>query len=102
MAKTLMDFQTFEKLANDYATVIPVINKTVDQLRTSVEDARKGWQGDANNAFTGYAGQLELEIKQVNHDLGVVADALQTSEKKVAQADHESTGGFTSLSTNFA
>ncbi|MFI5779337.1 WXG100 family type VII secretion target [Nocardia sp. NPDC051570] len=96
-----LDFVNFQKHANDYAAVIPPINKTVDALNTSVQDAKSGWEGDANTAFTNFANALDEKIRKVNKDLGAVSDALNTGEKTVATSDHESTSGFTSLSSTY-
>ncbi|MRH89368.1 hypothetical protein GFY24_18260 [Nocardia sp. SYP-A9097] len=97
-----LDFATFQKYANDYAAVIPPINKSVDNLGTSVEQAKAGWAGDANNAFTRFATELEEKIRKVNQDLGLVSDALNTGEKTVANSDNESMSGFTSLASTYS
>ncbi|MET7768243.1 WXG100 family type VII secretion target [Nocardia sp. NPDC005366] len=97
-----LDFATFQKYANSYAAVIAPINKTVDNLRDSVEAAKSGWMGDANDAFTRFAIDLEERIRKVNKDLGLVSDALNTGEKQVANSDNESMSGFTTLSTSYS
>jgi|GEM_PF-4258994 len=102
MATQYLDFATFQKYANDYAAVIDPINKTVDQLRSSVESAKSGWQGTAYTAFSSFATQLEDQITKVNKDLTQVVDALNTGEKTVSSSDDESTSGFTSLATNYS
>lgn len=97
-----LDFATFKKYANDYAAVIPPINKSVDNLGASVEQAKAGWEGDANDAFTRFATELEGKIRNVNKDLGLVSDALGTGEKTVSTSDNESMSGFTSLASTYS
>lgn len=102
MATQFLDFPTFQKYANAYAEVIAPINKTIDQLRSSVEAAKSGWQGDAYVAFSSFATTLEEQISQVNKDLGLVSDALNTGEHTVANSDHETSTGFTSLAKSYS
>ncbi|MQY22480.1 WXG100 family type VII secretion target [Nocardia macrotermitis] len=102
MSTNFMDFDRFQKFANDYAAVIPPINKTIDQLRTSVEAAKKGWQGEAYQAFDHFSSTLESNITQVNKDLGIVSDALAQGEKTVATSDNETSTGFTSLTSTYS
>ena len=96
-----LDFDTFQKYANEYAAVIPPIDNTVDKLNDSVREAKRGWQGDANDAFNTLADKLELEIRDVNKNLNIVSEALAAGEKKVATSDNESMSGFTTLGTNY-
>ncbi|MFI9504705.1 WXG100 family type VII secretion target [Nocardia sp. NPDC052566] len=96
-----LDFPTFQKYANEYAATIPPIDKTVDKLGDAVQAAKSGWEGDANAAFNRFADELQKKILAVNKDLGLVSDALNTGEKKVASAEDESMSGFTSLNTNY-
>ncbi|MBU3065401.1 WXG100 family type VII secretion target [Nocardia sp. NEAU-G5] len=102
MATQYLDFATFQKYANAYAAVIDPINKTVDQLRSSVEAAKSGWQGTAYSAFNSFATELEAQITKVNKDLTQVSEALNSGEKTVATSDDESTSGFTSLATSYS
>ncbi|BDT90649.1 MULTISPECIES: WXG100 family type VII secretion target [Nocardia] len=96
-----LDFAIFQKYANAYADVIPPIDKSVDNLETTVIAAKKDWEGDANAAFTRFADELQLKIRKVNVDLGLVSDALRTGETKVAQTEDESMSGFTTLNSNY-
>ncbi|MFC9437141.1 WXG100 family type VII secretion target [Nocardia sp. NPDC057030] len=97
-----LDFAIFQKYANAYAQVIPPIDKSVDKLGDTVEAAKKGWEGDANIAFTKFANELQNKIRAVNKDLDLVSQALQTGEKKVASAEDESMSGFTTLNMNYS
>lgn len=74
----------------------------MDALGTSVQEAKSGWAGDANDAFTRFATDLEDKIRKVNKDLGLVSDALNTGEKTVSTSDNESMSGFTSLSSTYS
>ncbi|GGO01286.1 WXG100 family type VII secretion target [Nocardia rhizosphaerihabitans] len=96
-----LDFPTFQKCANDYAATIPPIDKTVDNLNAAVEAAKTGWEGAAKDAFKRFADELQAEILAVNKDLGIVSQALDTGEKKVASAEDQSVGGFTTLNFNY-
>ncbi|MFD9551960.1 WXG100 family type VII secretion target [Nocardia salmonicida] len=96
-----LDFATFQKHANEYAAVIAPIDKAVDGLFAAVEDAKPKWEGSAQIAFEKAANRLQDRIREVNKDLGLVAEALMAGEKKVAAADDESMDGFTTLSTNY-
>ncbi|MEV6391259.1 WXG100 family type VII secretion target [Nocardia xishanensis] len=96
-----LDFATFQKYANEYAATIPPIDKTVDNLGVAVESAKSGWEGEAYSAFNKFATELQGKIRAVNVDLGLVSDALNTGEKKVASAEDESMSGFTTLNTNY-
>ncbi|WP_067667019.1 WXG100 family type VII secretion target [Nocardia miyunensis] len=102
MTTQYLDFDTFQKYANAYASVIEPINKTIDQLRDSVESAKSGWEGDAYTAFNNFATQLEDKISQVNKDLNQVSEALNTGEKTISSSDNETSSGFTSLSSNYS
>jgi WXG100 family type VII secretion target len=102
MATQYLDFATFQKFANAYAAVIDPINKTVDQLRSSAEAAKSGWEGTAYTAFASFTTQLEDQITKVNQDLTAVVDALNTGEKSVSTSDDESTSGFTSLAATYS
>lgn len=102
MATNYMDFPTFLKFANAYAEVIPPIKKTVDNLRSSADAAKSGWEGDAYTAFNTFVTQLEEKITAVNQDLQAVSDALNTGEKDVSGADDQSTSVFTSLANSYS
>ncbi|WP_216897440.1 WXG100 family type VII secretion target [Nocardia alni] len=102
MSTNYMDFPTFEKYANAYAAVIAPINKTIDQLRSSVDAAKSGWQGTAYTAFNSFATQLEDQISSVNKDLNAVSEALASGEKATASSDDDSSTGFTSLASSYS
>jgi len=67
-----------------------------------VVDAKAGWKGDANDAFNTFMTGLLGELQSVNRDLTAVSEALSAGEKVIANADGESTTGFTSLKAGYA
>ncbi|QIS02305.1 hypothetical protein F5X71_08185 [Nocardia brasiliensis] len=96
-----LDFAVFQKYANEYAATIPPIDKTVDNLGMAVEAAKSGWEGEAYAAFNKFATELQAKVRAVNVDLGLVSEALNTGEKKVAAAEDENMSGFTTLNTSY-
>lgn len=86
-----------ESARGEVETAVDAIQKTLVDIDTAVDAARRGWQGDANTAFSKAVDAWNQETNDLRIALKAIEDQVGTGHVQLTQLDAEEGENFGGL-----
>lgn len=84
---------------NDMETSVNAIRSTINKLTDEVQNARRGWEGDAFTAANKAADAWSEEAARVNRKLDKISETVGQGDQSYTQMDQDNPAEFNSVVT---